>query len=67
MNINLLKAEMAKRGINQRILAERLKVTPGGISFKLAGKRKISVDEARAICNALEITDLEQMAEIFLA
>lgn len=67
MNINLLKAEMAKIGVSQKDLAERLKVTPAAVSYKFTGKHKISVDEARAICNALNITDLEQMAEIFLA
>lgn len=44
-----LRAEMARNGLNITIMAKELGMTRDTLSYKLAGKRAINLDEAMRI------------------
>ena len=44
-----LSAEMARSGITQKVLAEKLKMTPTTLSFKLNGKSDLTLKECLEI------------------
>ena len=44
-----LRAEMARKEINQNELADAVGITPATMSLKLSGKAKLTLDEAFAI------------------
>lgn len=64
MNVLELKAEMARNNMTQAKLAEKLNVTQQSVSHKLSGKRRVFLDEAAAISEALDM-DASTIMKIF--
>ena len=64
MNIPELKAEMARNNMTQKDLAAKMDVTQQSISHKLSGKRRVFLDEAAAISEALDM-DASTIMKIF--
>ena len=64
MNIPELKAEMARNNMTQKDLAAKMNVTQQSISQKLSGKRRVFLDEAAAISEALDM-DASTIMKIF--
>lgn len=67
MKANLLKAEMAARGMSLRELAEKADISRSTLSAKMNGQRSFDTDEAVRICEILSITDNQRKVEIFLS
>ena len=65
MQLNELKAEMARKNVSQRELARRTNMNRNTLAGKMSGRRPFDVDEAFLICKALEICDASKMALIF--
>jgi transcriptional regulator with XRE-family HTH domain len=65
MQINELKAVMARRGVSQRRLAELTGMNRNTLAGKMSGNRPFDVDEAVIICKALDITDPVEQTFIF--
>lgn len=65
MQINELKAVMARKGVSQRTLAAKAGINRSTLANKLSGRRSFDVEEAQRICTALEITDPKDKAFIF--
>lgn len=49
-----LEAELARRGLTRRELAQKLGITLGTMSLKLNGKANLTLPEAKKIKNCLE-------------
>lgn len=64
MNIPELKAEMARNNMTQKDLAAKMNVTQQSISHKLSGRRRVFLDEAAAISEALDM-DASTIMKIF--
>lgn len=62
-----LLSVMAGKGMSQRTLSERVKMSKNSFNQKINGKRSFSADEAMDICEALGIDDDAMKAQIFLA
>lgn len=65
-----IREEMARKGMSQRELAERLDVTPSALSQVLSGKRGTMPESLMDVLNALGLTleavpvkDLEPLPE----
>lgn len=63
MNINLFKAELAKKGYTQYMLANQLNIAPSTMVRKLKSN-SFTLDEANTIIQILGITN---PAEIFFS
>ena len=63
LNKNLLKAEMAKKGYNQKMLCEKIEMAEPTFSRKLR-TGVFGTDEVMKMCEVLDITE---PAPIFLA
>jgi transcriptional regulator with XRE-family HTH domain len=51
-----IRAEMARQGISQRELGERLGLTQAGVSRRLLGQRALEVDDVERIAEALGVS-----------
>lgn len=58
---------LIRKGMTQNELAKRLGMTKNTLSNKVNGHTSIYTSEAKKICEILEITDLEERANIFLS
>lgn len=66
MKGNLLRAEIAAKGMSQREVAEKAKISRSAFSAKINGQRPFDTDEAVRLCDVLEIIDNARKVEIFL-
>lgn len=66
LNKNLLRAAMAKVGVNQSKLSEKSGISKNTLSNKMNGKSCFDTDQIDRICEALGITDSAEKADIFL-
>ncbi len=66
INALKLKAAIVEAGYTQQSLAEKLKMSPNTLSFKMTGKSNFDIEEATKICEILGISDGAQKAAIFL-
>ena len=66
MQGNLLRAEMALKGMSQREVAEMAKISKSAFSAKINGQRPFDTDEAVRVCDVLDIIDNAKKVEIFL-
>ena len=66
MKANLLRAEMAVKGMSQREVAEKAQISKSAFSAKINGQRPFDTDEAVRICDVLGIDDNAKKIEIFL-
>lgn len=62
-----LLSVMAGKGMSQRTLSERVKMSKNSLNEKINGKRSFSADEVMDICEVLGIDDDAVKAQIFLA
>lgn len=51
-----IRAEMARRGLRQKDLAQLLGISVAGVSDRLRGNTPLRVDELFAIAEALDVT-----------
>ena len=63
---NLLRAEIAMKGMSCREVAEKAKISRSAFSAKINGQRPFDTDEAVRICQVLGIVDNHRKVEIFL-
>lgn len=66
INTNQLKARIVGAGMTQGDLAKAVEMTEKTLSVKINGHRPFDILEAVKICEALEITDNNEKASIFL-
>ena len=66
MKANLLRAEMAMKGMSQREVAEKARISKSAFSAKINEQRPFDTDEAVRICDVLGISDNAKKVEIFL-
>lgn len=66
MKGNLLRAEIAAKGMSQREVAEKANISRSAFSAKINGQRPFDTDEAVRVCDVLEIIDNARKVEIFL-
>lgn len=64
---NLLKAAIAKCGLNQGKLAEKIGISENTLTSRMQGKSVFNTDEIDIICEVLEINNNAEKADIFLA
>lgn len=65
MRPNLLKAEMAKKGVKAKDLSIWLSVPKAGIYRRLSGETKLSLEEINTLRIKLQLSN-EQTVKIFL-
>ena len=58
---------LVRKGMTQNKLADALGITKNTLSNKVNGRTGILTSEAQRICEILEITNLEERAQIFLS
>ena len=66
INTLKLKAAIVEVGYTQQTLAQKLKMSPNTLSFKITGKTNFDIEEATQICEILGISDGAKKAAIFL-
>lgn len=66
VNTCKLKAVMVELGFSQVSLASQLGMSKNTLNAKLNGRAKITVDEAKELCDVLGLTDNKIKCEIFL-
>ncbi len=67
VNRNLLKAAIARAGMTQEKLAERIGISANTLSKRMLGSSPFNTDEIDMICEVLNIHGSEEKAIIFLA
>lgn len=67
VNTELLKAEIKDLGIKQSKIAQKCHVSRQTVNKWLSNPSKISVDQAKALADALRITDPDKFMAIFFA
>lgn len=65
-NPNELKAARIRRGITQKVLAEKLKTTPANYCMKENGARMLYLNDANRIAEVLDLSSSE-IEDIFFA
>jgi transcriptional regulator with XRE-family HTH domain len=53
--VSNIRAEIARRRVSQRVVAERLGISQPAFSARLAGKTSLDIDELFAIADLLEV------------
>ena len=66
-NTALLKKKIQERGIKIGFLVKKLNTSYSWLNQKIENKRDFKAWEIVAMCEALEITDLEERDQIFFA
>lgn len=66
MQGNLLRAELALKGMSQREVAEKANISKSSFNAKINGQRPFDTDEAVRVCDVLGINDNAKKVEIFL-
>lgn len=67
MSINKLKGKIAEAGFSQRSLAKAIGMSKNTLNSKVNGKIPFNTTEIQQISEKLGITDLTEMASIFLS
>ena len=62
----VLRGKMAEKGVSQRDLAQKIRMSENALSAKIKGLRSFRVSEVIAICRVLEISDPVEQSHIFL-
>ena len=65
MNRDELRAEIARKKITQKRIAEALGLSPTGLSLKLAGNNEFKESEIKALVSVLDLTP-DDVNRIFL-
>ena len=56
-----LRAEVARQGLTQAAVAERVGIAQQGVSRRLSGRYAITVDDLEDFCTALDIAVAQAM------
>lgn len=67
INTNLLRVAMVEAGYSQAKLSKAMNWAPNTTSAKINNKSEITLREAAALCELLQINDLEKRNSIFFA
>ncbi len=72
VDVNKLRARMVLMGYTQKSLVAEMnergvKTTENTFSSKMNGRSQFDCDDADVICDILEVNDLAEKADIFLA
>lgn len=72
VDVNKLKSQMVLKGHTQKSLvtemnARGFKISENTFSSKMQGKSQFDCDMVEVICDILEVTNLAEKAQIFLA
>lgn len=59
MDKKLLKAVMVQNGFSQKMLAQRIGMSPNSLNRKINGKREFTLSEAIAISTVLKVQNPE--------
>ena len=62
----VLRGKMAEKGVSQRDLAQKIRISENSLAAKIKGLRPFKVPEVIAICRILEISDPAEQSHIFL-
>ena len=62
---NNLHIELRRRDIPQKVLASKIGITDRTMPFKIRGLAEFTLEEARQICRALEISDPQKVCWLF--
>ena len=62
-----LRQLIADKGIKLKFIAEKLGISPYGLTLKLDGKNEFKVREVAIMCEILGITSLKEKERIFFA
>ena len=65
VNVNLLKSEIVKNGYNQETFCQKIGMAHSTFVRKMK-KAVVTTDEAKDMCNVLNITEDSKKVEIFL-
>jgi transcriptional regulator with XRE-family HTH domain len=66
MNSLKLKGKIAEAGYSQRSLSKVLGMSKNTLNSKVNGKKAFNTNEIKKLCGALNISDNEEKADIFL-
>lgn len=64
-NTTLLKELIAKKGLKLKYVADYLGLSAYGLSKKINNEQEFKVSEVNALCELLDIKDLELKEKIF--
>lgn len=67
LNKRKLLGKIVEAGFNQRTLAHELNMSINTLSAKINGRSQFNTCEIDKVCDALQIADLTDRAEIFLS
>lgn len=72
VDVNKLRARMVLKGYTQKTLVAEMnergvKTTENTLSSKMNGRSQFDCDDADVICDILEVNDMADRADIFLA
>ncbi len=62
-----LRQLIADKGIKLKFIAEKLGISPYGLTLKLDGKNEFKAREIATMCEILNITSLKEKERIFFA
>lgn len=65
LNYNFIRGQIAEKRTSQRKVAAEMGISEQSLNRKLSGKRAFTVEEAKKICDILDIPP-HRRAEIFL-
>lgn len=67
LNKRKLLGKIVEAGFNQQTLANKLNMSKNTLSAKINGRSQFNTCEIDKVCDALQIGNLTERAEIFLA
>ena len=66
-NTRLLNEVIQKSGLKKRYLAEKMGLSPYGLTLKINNDSRFYVDEVMTLCRLLNITSLTEKDKIFFS
>lgn len=65
MKLNKLKGKIAEKGLKKSDISKCFGITIQALNKKLSGKTKITVEDANKFCKILNLTDANEIYDIF--
>lgn len=67
LNSNLLKAAIVRQGLTQGEFAQKIGISQNTLTSRLSGTTHFNVDEVDKACEVLNLTNCEEICNIFLS
>jgi transcriptional regulator with XRE-family HTH domain len=67
LNSNLLKAAIVRKGLTQGEFAQKIGISHNTLTSRMSGVVPFNVDEVDKACEVLNLTDYEEICNIFLS